>query len=104
MEKILTSKKRIIKFTNTKAVRVGKGIRALRNRINMSLERLAEVVGISRHYLNRLEEGYEPEVERWILESIAQTVRVCKRGNKLTDDKLVDIFLCAASEAPPKLF
>lgn len=104
MQRIITSKKRVIKFTNTKQVRVGKGIKALRNQINMSLEQLAEEVGISMHDLDRLEEGYEPEVERWILESIARTVRVCKRGNKLTDEKLVDIFLYAGSEVPPKLF
>lgn len=85
------------------ARRVGKGIRTLRNLVPMSVQQLAEAVGISSGYLDRLEEGFIPEVERWILESISQAVGVRKRGNGLTDARLLDIFLCSASIDPPKL-
>ncbi len=104
MQKMIMSKKRVIKFINMEAPRVGRGIRVLRGRANMSLAQLAEAVGIEERYLNYLEEGHEPEVERWILESIAQNVRVSKRGNGLTNEQLVNIFLYASSEVPPKLF
>jgi len=105
MQRIVTRKKSVIKFTNTKAVRVGKGIKALRTRRNMTLQQVAEAVGVSPNYLDRLEEGYEPEVARWILEGISEAVGVYERGgSNLTDEKLVDIFLYAAPEIPPELF
>ena len=97
------SKKKVIKFTNTKAVRVGKGIKMLRNRFGLSLKQLADEVEIDEVYLNRLEEGCEPEVERQVLKDIAQTVRVCKRGNGLSDEQLVNLFLYATKDDPPKL-
>ena len=102
MEKTV-SRKKILKFTNMEARRVGKGIKTLRKRVPMSVQQLADAVGISSGFLDRLEEGYIPEVERWILESISQTVGVRKRGNGLTDERLLDIFLCSASVEPPKL-
>jgi len=85
------------------AIRVGKGITTLRNRSNMSLQKLSDLVGIDMEYLIRLEEGCEPKVERCILEKIAQAVGVHKRGSSLTNDKLLDIFLYAGTSGPPKL-
>lgn len=102
MQKLITGKKRIIKFTNTKAVRVGKGIKALRHRYNLSRKQLADKVGIADSYLCRLEEGCEPEVYRETLEDIAEAVGVCKRG-MLTNEQLINLFLYANKCEPPRL-
>lgn len=96
-------KRRIIKFTNTKQIRVGKGIKALRQRANLLPKQLADKVGINESYLYCLEEGYEPEVDRTTLEDIAQVVGVCKRG-ALTDEQLINLFLYANKCEPPRLF
>lgn len=104
MGKIIYKSKEIIKFTNTKATRVGKGIKMFRmSRLGMSIEQFADEVGIDPSYLNRLEDGYEPEVEMGILELIANTVGVCKRGNGLSADQLVNLFLYATKDDPPVL-
>ena len=82
----------VIKFTNMKAVRVGKGIKEFRQRCNLLPKQLAEKVGITESYLCRLEEGYAPEVESATLENIAQALRVCERGT-LTYEQLINLFL-----------
>jgi len=102
MEKTIR-KKKIIKFTNTKALRVGKGIKTLRERVNLSLKQLADEVGITQSYLNLLEEGHELEIEGEILKNIAQALGVCKRGPMLTDEQLVNLFLYANKCDPPTL-
>ncbi len=104
MGEIITRKKRVIKFTNTKAARVGIGIKVLRQQSHLSLKQLADKAKITENYLNLLEEGHEPKIDPEVLRNIAEAVGVCKRGNVLTDEKLVDIFLYAASQVPPKLF
>lgn len=103
MEKIITRKKRVIKFTNTKMGRAGKGIETLRERANLSRKQLADEVGISENYLTLLEEGHELEVQREVFENIAQTVGVCKRGNALSDEQLINLFLYANKCDPPRL-
>lgn len=98
------SKKKVVKFTNTKATRVGKNINMFREqRLGMSLKEFAKEVGIPENYLIRLEEGCELEVEREVLENIAQAVGVCKRGNGLSDEQLVNLFLYATKDDPPRL-
>ena len=103
MERIITRKKRVIKFTNTKAIRVGKGIKLLRERFNLSPKQLAEKTRVTENYLNLVEEGHEPEIERGILETIAQAVGFGKRGNAFTDEQLVNLFLYASTCEPPRL-
>lgn len=92
-----------IEFKNMEARRVGKSIRTFRNRMKKSLEQFAKLIGIEVEYLNRLEEGYEPIVDLQILEAILQKVGVAKRGNKLTNKQIIDIFLYATQEQPPRL-
>lgn len=99
MEKTIR-KKKIIKFTNTKALRVGKGIKTLRERVNLSLKRLADEVGITQSYLNLLEEGHEPEVERAVLVRILEAGEV--RCRYYTDEDLINIFLCISPRNPPE--
>ena len=87
----------MIRFKNMKAVRVGKGIKELRQRSNLSPRQLADKCGLTQSYLNRLEEGYELEVEFVTLENIARVLRVCERG-KLTPEQLVDYFMNVTKE------
>ena len=75
-----------------KAVRVGKGIKELRQRSNLSIKQLAGKCGLIESYLNRLEEGCELEVESKTLEKIAQAVGVNMRGTP-TYEELVNLFL-----------
>ena len=86
----------VIRFRNMKAVRVGKGIKELRRQqSNLSSKQLADKCGITESYLNRLEEGFELEVESATLEKIAQALGICGRGT-LPYEQLVDQFLYIA--------
>jgi len=87
----------VIRFRNMKAVRVGKGIRKLRQQSNLSPKQLADKCGITESCLNRLEDGCELEVESATLEKIAQALGVCGRGT-LSYEQLVDLFLYVAKD------
>jgi len=89
-----------IKFMNMEARRVGGGIRELRLRRGLSLEEFACMIDIPFDYLDRLEEGYEPEVERTVLERILEVGRV--RCRYYTDEDIVNIFLCISPRNPPE--
>lgn len=93
MMKIRVSKKKSIKFINMQARRVGKGIRILRESVGFTSKQVAEKVGITDIYLNRLEDGLEPEVDRETLEKVVQTLGVYSRGNIYTNDDIINIFL-----------
>ena len=98
------SRKRVIKFRNMQARMVGKRIRIFRvDRLGMSLQQYADKIGIEPTKLDRLEEGYELKVERDILLRILRTVGVCMRYNGLSDEQLINIFLYATKEDPPRL-
>ena len=86
-----------IRFTNMKGRRVGKGISELRQQRKLSPKQLAERVGIDDNYLQRLEEGYVPEVDFETLENIARALGVCERG-KLTPEQLINYFMDATKE------
>jgi transcriptional regulator with XRE-family HTH domain len=70
----------------------------------MTLQDLAANVGIDPSDLDDLENGYALEVDRKVLENIAQLAGVYRRGSSLTDDRLLDIFMCATVDSPPRLF
>jgi transcriptional regulator with XRE-family HTH domain len=101
MQRLMTRRGRI-RFTNSKATRVGKGIKALRERAGLSRKELAKKIGVGEQYIGLLEEGHEPEIERQTLEDIAEAVGVCRRGT-LTDEQLINLFLYANKCEPPKL-
>ncbi len=90
-------KNTIIRFTNMKAVRFGNGIKELRQRRKLLPKQLAEKVGIDDNYLQRLEEGYVPEVDFETLENIARALGVCERG-KLTPEQLINYFMDVTKE------
>ena len=54
------------------ARRVGEGVRELRIRRGLSLDELARRAGVSRDYLNSLEEGQELKVYRSVLDNLRQ--------------------------------
>ena len=85
-------KNMVIKFTNMKAVRVGKGVRELRQQASLLPKQLAATVGITESHLYSLEEGYVSEVQSKTLEDIAEAVGVRMRGTSTYDD-LVNLFL-----------
>lgn len=87
-----------IKLTNMKSVRVGRGITALRQRVNLSRKQLADKVKIEESFLTRLEEGYVSEFDVSILEKLAN-VLVGMRG-KPTPEDLVNLFLYVPKEEP----
>ena len=89
-----------IKFINMEARRVGSGIRELRLRRGSSLEQFACMTKIPSDYLDRLEEGYEPEVERVVLERILEVGGV--RCRYYTDEDLINILLCISPRNPPE--
>jgi transcriptional regulator with XRE-family HTH domain len=92
------STKRVIKFTNMQPRRVGSGIREIRLRRGLSLEEFACVTDLLPDYLDRLEEGYEPEVERAVLERILEKGRV--RCRYYTDEDIINVFLCISPRNP----
>lgn len=89
-----------IKFINMEARRVGSGIRELRLRRGQSLEEFARMASIPSEYLDRLEEGYEPEVERAVLVRILEAGEV--RCRYYTNEDLINIFLCISPRNPPE--
>ena len=89
-----------IKFINMEARRVGSGIRELRLRRGRSLEEFARMTNIPSDYLDRLEEGYEPEVERAVLARILELGEV--RCRYYADEDLINIFLCISPRNPPE--
>jgi transcriptional regulator with XRE-family HTH domain len=92
-----------IKFMNMEARRIGGAIRELRLRRDSSLEEFACMTDLPSDYLDRLEEGYEPEVERAVLERILEVGGV--RCRYYTDEDIINIFLCISPRNPPeKLF
>ena len=54
------------------ARRVGEGVRELRLRRGLSLDELARRAGVSRDYLNSLEEGQELKIYRSVLDKLRQ--------------------------------
>jgi transcriptional regulator with XRE-family HTH domain len=92
-----------IVFINQEGPRVGNGIKIYRDRLNMTPLQLANRVEIDVSYLTDLENGYALEVNRTVLERIIGLVGVNKRYNRLTDDRLLDLFMFATCAAPPKL-
>jgi len=92
-------KNRLIKFTNMQAVRVGIGIRVLRQQFDYSPKELAIQVGVTDEYISLLEEGHEPEVAREILEKVAQTLGVYRRGTTYTNSDIINIFLHYSSKS-----
>jgi len=82
------------------ARRVGSGIRELRLHRGSSLEQFACMINITSVYLDRLEEGYEPEVERVVLERILGVGGV--RCRYYTNEDLINIFLCISPRNPPE--
>ena len=92
-------KNKTIKFNNMQSLRVGKGIRELRKIREYSQKDLSDKVGITVAYLNLLEEGHEPEVERETMEKITEVLGVCRRGTKYTDEDIINVFLHYASKS-----
>ena len=90
-------KNTVIRFRNMKAVRVGKGIKELRRRSNLSAKQLADKCRITESHLNRLEDGCELEVELVTLENIAEAVGVYWRGT-LTPEEVINQFLDVGKE------
>jgi transcriptional regulator with XRE-family HTH domain len=89
----LTISKKIT-YRNMQARRVGRGITYCRVQImDKSIAELAEQLEIDANDLERLEEGYEPMVDRSVLENIAKFANVNKRGSKLSDDELLNVFM-----------
>ncbi len=93
----------MIEFHNMQACRVGNGIRLLRERMSLSSEELAKKLGIRPTYLERIEEGYEPAIQRHVLEDISQIAGISRRGKRLSDDLLLNMFLYATVDSPPSL-
>jgi len=93
----------LIRLTNMKKVRLGRGIAEFRQRVNLSQRQLAEKVGVTEPYLSRLEEGCVDEFESATLEKIALALGVCKRGTLTSYEQLVDLFLDVSKDERPML-
>ena len=103
MSSIVKDSNRIV-FKNMQQFRVGRGIRIFRcGRIHMTQQQLADKLDLELCDFDKLEQGYEPEVDRSILLSIAQLAGVCQRGTGLSDEMLLDLFLYATEDAPPEI-
>ena len=92
----------LIKLTNMKPVRFGKGLTDRRQRANLSQKQLAEKVEIDVTYLARLEEGYVSEIESTTLEKLARALSLSMRGKPSYDD-LVNLFLYVPIDERPFL-
>jgi len=88
-----------IKFKNMEARQVGSGICELCLRSGLSHEEFAHRADISSVYFTRLEEGYEPEVQRAVLKRILEVVKV--RCRYRTNEDLISIFLSISPCNPP---
>ena len=62
--------KDFIVLEGMEARRVGEGVRELRLRRGLSIDELAQKAGVSRDYLNSLEEGQELKVYRSVLDNL----------------------------------
>ena len=95
-------RKMLIKLTNMKSVRFGKGLTKRRKMANLSQKQLANEVGITETYLNRLEEGYVSEFESTTLEKLVRALSLSMRGKPSYDD-LVNLFLYVPTDEHPLL-
>ncbi|HUU63251.1 MAG TPA: helix-turn-helix transcriptional regulator [Dehalococcoidia bacterium] len=99
-----------MKLGDTKARRLGKGIRKARIAMDLSLAELASRMYFSAAYLSRIEDGLEIVVSRAFLERLAVCLRprlfaaravglsteeVCR---EFTDDKLLKLFTMGQDE------
>jgi len=92
----------LIRLTNMKSVRFGKGLFERRQIACLSQKQLATEVGVTETYLHRLEEGYVSEFEGELLIKIARSLGISMRGTPNLDD-LINQFLYVPTNDRPQL-